>query len=237
MQPKKLLPVAAAAAMAPQQANGQQRFDSAFTNASSPATLFGPLKAIQIYGNPATWKSYPNIDPEIRKTIGNGGLDHTCSNCNQTGCLCPDMGAPFAAFEGLCENCRGIPGGGLRCYCSPALQASPCSYKAESLGEDARCDDQPACNNGSQPAPPFCEAAPWTDNPGLASLSHASVIYDVRTLAVLPPGRQTIAAAEPVITAPSQKAEPGKGYKNAVSAGKAAAAAAAAAGAAFVMGA
>ncbi|KAL8700544.1 MAG: hypothetical protein Q9201_005395 [Fulgogasparrea decipioides] len=256
MQPKKLLPVAAGAAMLPQQvngqANGEQAFDSSNTTVSDLKTHYGPMKVIHIQSVPATWKQYPNIDPEIRKQIDNGGLDHTCSSCNETGCLCPDLIRHFAPFASLCEDCRGTNGGGLRCYCSPALKASPCSVvRRHSEGAFTGCDDQVQCNNSAPPVF-FCEAAPFYDNPALATLTAASVVYDVRTITVEPEVRYNVtqlahlpqqhevvgpeptAPPEPIITTLSQKPEPGKASTNAAGAG--AAAAAAAAGAAFVMG-
>ncbi|KAL8737489.1 MAG: hypothetical protein Q9181_001619 [Wetmoreana brouardii] len=250
MQPKKLLPVAAAATMVSQQAhgqvNGEQAFDSSNSSISDLETHYGPMKVIDIQSVPVTWKQYPNIDPEIRKQISNGGLDHTCSGCNETGCLCPDLSPHFAPFTSLCENCRGTNGGGLRCYCSPALKASPCSVvRRHSEGAFVGCDDQVQCNNSAPPVF-FCEAAPFYDNPALATLTAASMVYDVRTITVEPgagynatqlahlPQQHEVfrpeptAPPEPIVTILSQKPEAGKASTNAAGAGVAAAAAGAA---------
>ncbi|KAL8787584.1 MAG: hypothetical protein Q9213_002146 [Squamulea squamosa] len=141
MKTKKILPVAAAAVMITHEANCQQKFpfegDIAKGSSNVNETLYGPLKVIELPGTShnTSFVPYPDIDPEIRKNITNGGLGIICSSCNATGCICPDN------IDGLfddCEGCRGTQYGGIRCYCSPALAAGACNTARDHI---TGCDD------------------------------------------------------------------------------------------------
>ena len=187
MQPKKALLIRALAASSaltlPKQGQAQGQDQQLFDiGPVANETIYGPLKVIDIPRYPSTFHEYPNIEPEIRKLIENGGLVHTCGSCNQTGCLCPDMNHPNISFNGLCEYCRGMEGGGLRCYCSPALEASPCNTTEPPT---TGCADQPEQCHDALPVY-FCEPQKWDQNPGLTNLATPSVVYDVQKITVMP---------------------------------------------------
>ncbi|KAI4286566.1 MAG: hypothetical protein L6R35_004179 [Caloplaca aegaea] len=97
-------------------------------------TIYGPLEVLELHHFPFSFEMYPHIASDIRKHIVNGGLDPTC---NDTGCMCPDKNSNIA-FGGLCEGRRGTEDGTLRCYCSPALSATPCGAEHRGTG----CVDQ-----------------------------------------------------------------------------------------------
>ncbi|KAL8710268.1 MAG: hypothetical protein Q9225_007316 [Loekoesia sp. 1 TL-2023] len=229
MQPKKVLEAAAAtaAAILPKQGQSQQLFDNA--RADGNETIYGPLKVIDIPRFPSTFNKYPDIDPEIRKNINNGGLDPTCGSCNETGCLCPDLIHKNISFGGLCEHCRGMDGGGLRCYCSPALDGTPCHTTGPAL---TGCNDQPEQCNNTLPVY-FCEPQNWDQNPNLTNLATPSVVYDFKKITIMPPGigaAQTRTPQASQQTQEPQKAETSDSSKDGfevLSAGVAVAAAAA----------
>ncbi|KAL8687671.1 MAG: hypothetical protein Q9218_006225 [Villophora microphyllina] len=251
MQPKKPLLIVAAAAMVPRQANGE--FDeNLWRHAGDNETLYGPMKVIHVRDIDTKFKPYPDIDPKIRDTLDNGGLNHICSSCNQTGCLCPDLGGPlFAPFAPVYENCQGTNGGGLRCYCSSALDARPCNGID---GYTTGCSNPALCTAKSAQGF-FCEPQRWDQDPRLANMTAAAVFYDYRTITI-GAGANIIAVAQavaqrghegyegttypmaasstPTATAMPQMSENGKASNKAVGAGGAAIAAAV--GAASLMG-
>lgn len=184
LQKKLLLKIASAiaATLFSITAQGQGLFDNGKVTGNE--TIYGALKVIDIPHYPTTFIKYPIIDPEIRKSINNGGLDPTCSSCNDTGCLCPDLAHQNISFGGLCEHCRGMEGGGLRCYCSPALDGTPCNTTGPAL---TACNDQTEQCNNTLPVY-FCEPQNWDQNPALIDLASPSVVYDVQKITVTPPG-------------------------------------------------
>lgn len=119
MQQKQSLSVAAAATMIFQGTSGQMDQDDAFHYGIGNATLFRALKVIQVAHVSLTFKTYADDDAKMRDSLNNGGLENTCTGCNQTGCFCPDLVPPLEPLARLCEHCRCQPGGGLRCYCEP----------------------------------------------------------------------------------------------------------------------
>ncbi|KAL8919875.1 MAG: hypothetical protein Q9172_004780 [Xanthocarpia lactea] len=240
-----IIPVSAAALMITHTANCQQGFpfegDIAKGSAHVNETLYGPVKVIELPGiyHPTRFVPYPDIDPEIRKNITNGGLGIICSSCNATGCICPDT------IDGLfdaCEGCRGTKDGGIRCYCSPALGAGPCNTYRDRL---TSCKDDPELCKKLAPVF-YCEAQPWYQNPELAAMTAAAVVYDFKTMTIEPGADVTAlaqqgspaevvqgAAGAPLTVAFSPKPQQGTSSKNIVGAGVAAAAVAV--GAAFLM--
>ncbi|KAL9604933.1 MAG: hypothetical protein Q9219_000121 [cf. Caloplaca sp. 3 TL-2023] len=183
MQTKKALLAAVAAALLSDQGHGQKLFDS--QNPDGNETIYGPLKVIDIPHYPMKFRPYPKIDPETRETLHNGGIEPMCGSCNSTGCLCPEMPDDHGVhFNGLCEGCRTMDAGGLRCYCSPALDASPCNATRDLL---TACNDQPdQCKDAL--ALYFCEPQQWDQNPGLKKLATPSVVYGIQTATIMPPG-------------------------------------------------
>ncbi|KAL8949890.1 MAG: hypothetical protein Q9222_004047, partial [Ikaeria aurantiellina] len=173
------------------------------------------------------------MDLETRNQISNGGLDITCSSCNQIGCICPE---PIPHLDRFCENCRGTNNGDLRCYCTPALVANPCN---RSEGGNPHCDGpDELCKD----APPiyFCDAEPWFANPDLATMTAAAVVYDFKTMAIDPGVNITSVAQRtnypeliatatptfpPMVAVASPQPASGKASKKIVGAGAAAAAA------------
>lgn len=224
MQLKKVLSAAAAATLIPPQANGQQLFDDASKSRGANETIYGPLKVIEIPHFPSIFENYPDMDAELRKKINNGGLDPICSECNDTGCFCPDKHSNIS-FNGLCEGCRATGDGALRCYCSPALDATPCGGPIALTG----CGDQPEqCNHALDTY--FCEPQNWDQNPGLQTLATPSVIYDFKKATVMPPGIGTLPTdpAQPGTKALlPEGAQPGSASKKGMNVGAAAVAGAA----------
>lgn len=182
MQPKKVLSAATAAALLPRRANGQSLFDDAGKPIGTNETIYGPLKVIEIPKFPSTYHQYPDdIPPETRKVLINGGLHPICGNCNSTGCMCPDRDS--IAFNGLCEGCRVTGVGALRCYCSPALDATPCGDPNPAT----ECKDQVQDCQDVLPLY-FCEPQRWDQNPELQNLATPSVVYDFQSATIMPPG-------------------------------------------------
>lgn len=251
MKAKKILPVAAAAVMITHKANCQQYYgpnvdvyygpnvdvggDIARGGSNPNETLYGPLKAIELPGgsHPTRFVPYPDIDPEIRTKITNGGLGIICSSCNATGCICPDN---IDGLTDVCDFCRGTKDGGIRCYCSPALSAAPCNTMHDhSFG----CTDNPElCKHA--PTTYFCEAQPWYQDPRLANTAAGVTVYNFKTMRILPEADITKWAErgiehEDVLGAGNYThPEEGTATKNVVGTGVAAAAVAA--GVAFLMG-
>ncbi|KAL8933104.1 MAG: hypothetical protein Q9216_006525 [Gyalolechia sp. 2 TL-2023] len=198
MQPKKVLLKIASAIIATLLsigAQGQALFDNGKITGNE--TIYGALKVIDIPQYPTAFVNYPDINAELRKSIYNGGLDPTCSSCNETGCLCPDLTHHNISFGGLCEHCRGMEGGGLRCYCSPALDGTPCNTTGPTL---TACNDHAEECNNTLPLY-FCEPQNWDQDPALTDLATASVVYDFQKITVLPPGlggavTNTVSAAQ-----------------------------------------
>lgn len=183
MQSKELPRIAVAAIMMLGQANGQRENDNTSSHSGDNGTLYGPLKVIHVSHVPSTFKTYPNNAPQMRNGLDNGGLDQTCSGCNQTGCLCPDLVSFFEPFARLCENCRSQPGGELRCYCSPALQASPCNGTE---GYMTRCSDSALGNDSAPSLSSYCEPQRWDQDPMLTRLTVPTVVYDYATMTIKP---------------------------------------------------
>ncbi|KAL8930135.1 MAG: hypothetical protein Q9208_000752 [Pyrenodesmia sp. 3 TL-2023] len=234
MQPKKVLSAATAAALLPRRADSQSLFDDAGKPKGANETIYGPLKVIEIPRFPSTFHEYPDkIDPETRKVLINGGLHPICGNCNSTGCSCPDRDS--ITFNGLCEGCRATGDGALRCYCSPALDATPCG------GPDAitKCKDQVEDCQNVLPLY-FCEPQRWDQNPELQNLATPSVVYDFQSATIMPPGvnalptdpfdrGQTLLPTQGPQFAQAQDPQPGSAGKKGANAGAAAIAVAAAA--------
>ncbi|KAL8673038.1 MAG: hypothetical protein Q9168_002530 [Polycauliona sp. 1 TL-2023] len=191
MKGRKVLPIAAAGILITHKASCHQPQiqdfpfppDVAHGSSNPNETLYGPLKVIELPGgtsHPTKFVPYPDIDPEVRKGIANGGLGIICSSCNATGCICPES---IPDLSSVCDFCRGTKDGGLRCYCSPALFASACNTIS---GEHiSSCDGMhELCTK--MPAVFFCEAQPWYQDPRLQNLTASVVVYDFKELTMTP---------------------------------------------------
>ncbi|KAL9008847.1 MAG: hypothetical protein Q9173_006067 [Seirophora scorigena] len=186
MHPTKILAAAAITAAALQSllATSQELFNSAPKAKGANETIYGPLKVLEIYHFPSSFETYPKIASDIRKQIIDGGLNPTCSQCNSTGCMCPDKNSNIP-FGGLCEGCRATEDGRLRCYCSPALYADPRGAK-EPL---TACNDQTEQCNKTPNLPYYCAPQNWDQTPGIMTpLATPYVVYDVETITVVPSG-------------------------------------------------
>ncbi|KAL8877628.1 MAG: hypothetical protein Q9198_004386 [Flavoplaca austrocitrina] len=116
MKTKKILPVAAAAVMINHKANCPQPVDQKFPidadiakgSANPNETLYGPLKVIELpaEGHPTQFVPYPDIDPEIRKNITNGGLAITCTI---TAAACNTEGDTLWGCIDNPEICKNMP--------------------------------------------------------------------------------------------------------------------------------
>lgn len=182
-------------------------------------TIYGALKVIDVPHYPTIFRNYPSIDPKTRDDIHNGGLDPVCGSCNSTGCLCPDYSKNDNFYPELCELCRLMEGGGLRCYCSPALDSTPCNGTGPKL---TGCNDHPEeCKENDTTPLYFCEPQNWDQNPALKDLKAASVVYDIKTVTLLPPGlgaatTNTAQTSQPTGQALSSRAETGGASRAAV---------------------
>ncbi|KAL8827289.1 MAG: hypothetical protein Q9170_007075 [Blastenia crenularia] len=196
MEPNKIISLTAGAAGVAVAAGAQrqQKSDAVYTplDTTDKESIYGPLKVIKIPHQPllpATFKNYPNIDPDVRKGINNGGLDSTCSTCNDTGCLCPDLTHHNISFGDLCENSRGTFGGG-------------------SLNQG--CNDHPEQCNGTFPVY-FCEPQRWDQDPALKDLNTPTAVYDFAKETIMPPGlggTDMTTAVVPQLAQQTQQAQP-----------------------------